>query len=51
MGEIAIAMVVVVALIAEVLLVLGVARRIASMTTPPKPSDSNVRTHRTELNT
>ena len=50
MGEIAIAIVAVAALIAEVLLVLAVARRIASMTTRPEPSDSNVRTHHTERN-
>lgn len=48
MSEIAIAVVVVAALIAEVLLVLAIARRIAPMTTRPKPSDSNVRTHHTE---
>ncbi len=51
MGEIAIAIVVAAALIAEVLLVLGVARRIASMTTRPKPSDSNVGTHHAEPKT
>jgi hypothetical protein len=48
MGEIAIAIVVVAALTAEVLLVLAVAHRIASMTTRPKPSNFNVRTHHTE---
>jgi hypothetical protein len=48
MGEIAIAIVVVAALIAEILLVLAVAHRIASMTTRPKPSDSNVRPRHTE---
>ena len=50
MGEIDIAIIVVAALIAEVLLVLAIARRIASMTTRPKPSDPDVRPHHNERN-